>query len=60
MDMNCSGAAHEYEKCARIMHCSGTGSGIAIVVLLGKWSESYFDIDLVCERLVIALSGKVG
>ena len=60
MDMNCSGAAHEYEKCAWIMHCSGTGSGIAIVVLLGKWSESCFDTDRVYEILVIALSEKVG
>ena len=41
------------------MHCSGTGSGIAIVVLLGKWSESYFDLNRVCEILVIALSGEV-
>ena len=49
----------KYEKCAWTMHGTGTGSGTGVVVLLGKWSESCFDIVLVCEILVIALSGEV-
>ena len=59
MNMYCSGTVHEYEKCAWTMHGTGTGSGTGVVVLLGKWSESCFDIVLVCEILVIALSGEV-
>ena len=36
------------------------GLVVQVVVPLGKWGESYFDLNRVCEILVIALSEKVG